>query len=98
MKPFPRALLFALLLSAITIVGAYLLQTYATDGLPPCSYLDPPIIDYLAFSAAVFLVIEGAYRLRQHATDLLSSQWTRAFRIAFGCAILTLHAMQFAYK
>lgn len=63
-----------------------------------CSYLDPITIDLLAFFAALFLVIEGFARIIEHPHASLHRQATRVIRICFGCAILTLHIIQFLHK
>ncbi|MFA5856538.1 MAG: hypothetical protein WC867_04220 [Candidatus Pacearchaeota archaeon] len=66
--------------------------------LEPCSYLDPIIIDILAFIAGLFLIIEGFYEIHRYKESKLTNQTTRIIRIAFGCAIVTLHIMQFLHK
>jgi|SRR3989344_2422063 len=63
-----------------------------------CSYLDPITIDILAFSAALFLIIEGFARILEHPSATIKRQFTRTLRIAFGFSILTLHIMQFVHK
>ena len=63
-----------------------------------CSYLDPILIDILAFCVALFLVIEGIYSIFKHKGEPLKSQITRSVRIAIGFTILTLHTMQFIHK
>ena len=63
-----------------------------------CSYLDPAVIDILAFSGALFLIAEGIYRIWEHKDANLKKQITRSIRIALGFAILILHVMQVIYK
>ena len=75
-------------------------QTSAEKNLGSinCSYLDPITFDILAFLFAAFLVIEGIYRIVEHSNITLKHQLTRSIRIAFGCAILSIHLMQYMYK
>lgn len=91
---------FTFSLAVFTIGAVLAVQLYADDKLGPinCSYLDPVTVDFLAFVAALFLIIEGIYRLHEHKYATLSKQFTRSIRIAFGCAIVTLHVMQFLHK
>jgi len=62
------------------------------------SYLDPWLIDIIAFSAAVFLVIEGIVRQVQTRDVAVSKQITRAIRIAIGAGVMTIHIIQFMHK
>ena len=74
-------------------------QLYGQNKLVKgCSYLDPITIDLLAFFAALFLFIEGFARIIEHPSASLKRQSTRIIRIAFGCAIMTLHILQFLHK
>lgn len=85
--------------SLITIAVVLVVQFRAERTIPiNCSYLDPITVDYLAFAAALFLIIEGFYRLHEHKYAPVSKQLTRIVRIAFGCAIATLHIMHFVHK
>jgi len=93
-----KALGLALVFSLGTSVLAFLVQRNAHQQVPRCSYLDPVTIDILAFLAGVFLIIEGFYRIWEHKKDPLQKQFTRTLRIAFGCAIITLHIMQVLHK
>lgn len=98
MKHITKTILFTSILSAITIITAFLVQKQGEETISRCSYLDPITVDILAFLAAVFLVVEGIYRIDEHTNAPLRNQMTRAIRIAFGCAIITLHVMQFIHK
>ncbi len=90
--------IFTALLSLATIISAFIVQSNASKNVSKCSYLDPVIIDVLAFLAASFLVVEGIYSIAKNKNQPLKNQWTRSIRIAFGFAILTLHLMQFLHK
>lgn len=100
MKEITKTLVFTIALCLIAMVIIALVQARAERSIvdSKCSYLDPPIIDLLAFSAALFLVIEGLYRIFQHKKENWTKQLTRSFRILFGCTILILHIMQFLHK
>ena len=83
----------------IVILVAFLTQYYGESKLSEqCSYLDPPIIDYLAFAVAIFLVIEGFYKIFKNKQQKYKKQILRILRIGIGFAILTLHTMQFIHK
>ena len=98
MHNLTKTLWMTALLCLATILIVTVVQLRADQTLTPCSYLDPVVIDYLAFSAAVFLVVEGLYRIYEHANRQPLHQLTRSLRIAFGCAIITLHILQFMHK
>ncbi|MEK6849250.1 MAG: hypothetical protein AABY01_01620 [Nanoarchaeota archaeon] len=98
MKPIHKTTLLAIVICAATILTATYVQLSAHGILPPCSYLDPPIVDYLAFSAGLFLLIEGAYSINKNKNIATNHQLARIMRIAFGCAIVTLHTLQFLHK
>lgn len=93
-----NTVIFTLFLSLFTIISAFLVQKNANNNISKCSYLDPILIDVLAFLAALFLLIEGVYSIMKNKNQPLRQQWTRSIRIAFGCGILTLHLMQFLHK
>ncbi|MDD4761880.1 MAG: hypothetical protein PHZ25_02575 [Candidatus Pacebacteria bacterium] len=99
MKNITKTTLFTAGLSFLTVALAIFMQLRAEESLSlKCSYLDPIGIDILAFLAALFLAGEGMIRIYEHKNYFLSKQITRAIRVAFGCAIMTLHIMQFWYK
>lgn len=94
-----KTLITTIIVSLITIITASLIQLYGqTKLINKCSYLDPIIIDLLAFTAALFLIIEGFARIIEHPHASVKRQFTRIIRIASGFAILTLHIIQFIHK
>lgn len=99
MKAYTKTKLFTAGLCLIVIIIALTVQlkgqSFVQGG---CSYLDPITIDLLAFAVAIFLVIEGVYRLSEHKNMGLKRQFTRSIRIAVGCAIITIHVLQFFAK
>lgn len=98
-KNLKRTLIFTIVFCLIVILLVVYIQIYGQNKIVTgCSYLDPITIDLLAFFVALFLVIEGFARIFEHPNASLKRQLTRTIRIAFGCAILTLHIMQFVHK
>ncbi|MBS3075237.1 hypothetical protein J4429_02140 [Candidatus Pacearchaeota archaeon] len=94
-----KTLIIAIIFSIITIIIAIIIQLNGQSKITEkCSYLDPWTIDLLAFSAALFLVIEGFARIIEHPHASLKRQFTRIIRIMFGFSILTLHIIQFIHK
>ncbi len=90
--------IFTSVLSFVSISSAFFVQKNANASVSQCSYLDPLVVDILAFLAALFLVIEGIYHIVRNRDQPFREQWTRSIRVAFGCAILTLHIMQVLHK
>ena len=99
MKNITKTILFTTALSLTIILIVIGIQFFGQNKIIiGCSYLDQVYIDYLAFFAAIFFVIEGIYRISEHKNFPLKKQSTRSIRIAIGFAIITLHMMQFFYK
>lgn len=98
-KKLRRTLIVTAVCCLAVIFAVIYIQLYGQSKIVEgCSYLDPITIDFLAFLAALFLVIEGFARIVEHPAVSLKRQTTRIIRIAFGCAILTLHIVQFIHK
>ena len=99
MKNIYKTLIFTGILCLLTIGAAIYVQINGQDSIETgCSYLDHVTIDILAFVMALFLVIEGFARIFEHPSASLKRQLTRPIRIAIGCALITLHIMQFMHK
>lgn len=99
MKNIHKTILVTLILAVIVISFASIVQLTGQDSLEiSCSYFDPPLIDYLAFAIALFLIIEASIRIYEHKKDSLKRQSTRIIRILIGCSITTLHVIQFLHK
>src|SRR3989344_6136133 len=98
-KNLKKTLIFTIASCVIVILAVVYVQIYGQNKIVSgCSYLDPVTVDFLAFFAALFLVLEGFARIFEHKSASLKRQSTRIIRIAFGCAILTLHVIQFLHK
>ena len=99
MTNYTKTRLFTIILCLIVITVALVVQltgqNFTKGG---CSYLDPITIDLLAFIVAIFLVIEGVCRMSEHKNMGIKKQLTRSVRIAIGCAIITIHVLQFFHK
>ena len=93
-----ETLIVTFVFSTILIIISILVQIRGQNSVYGCSYLDPILIDILAFSASLFLIIEGLARIIEHPNASLKRQLTRILRVAMGFAILTLHIMQFVHK
>lgn len=81
----------------VVIVGfvQYTGQSKVNEG---CSYLDPITIDILAFGAALFLIIEGFFKIIKNFNASLKNQATRIVRIMLGCSIIVIHVLQIMHK
>ena len=99
MKNYTKIKLYTLIFCILIIILVLFVQLKRQNFLSKgCSYLDPITIDLLAFGVAVFLVIEGIYRINEHKNMGVKKQFTRIVRVGIGCAIITLHVLQFLYK
>jgi hypothetical protein len=98
MKNIHRTLIFALSVIVVISVLTFYMQLTQQESVNGCSYLDPIIVDILAFSVAVFLVIEAFARIFEHPSASIKRQFTRLIRIGIGTAIITIHVMQFIHK
>ena len=91
--------IFTLVLCCVAILISLLVQLSGYNLISEgCSYLDPILIDVLAFSVGIFLVLDGLYRISEHKNMALRNQFTRSIRVAIGFAIITIHIMQFIHK
>jgi hypothetical protein len=99
MKNVYKTLILTAIISIIAVSFAFYVQfTGKSAVIEGCSYLDPITIDILAFLVAVFLVVEGIFKIFINSNVPLKGQVTRSIRVAVGLAIITIHIMQFAYK
>ncbi len=99
MKNLKRTLIVtSIVCFAVILVSAAIQLTGQNKITLACSYLDPIIIDVLALSAALFLIIEGIVRIFRNSKQPVKKQVTRIVRIAFGFAILILHIIQILHK
>ena len=88
-----------LLTLCLTVIGvALFIQLSGQSQVEKCSYLDPITIDIFAFLAGLFLIIEGLYSINKNKNFGVKNQIHRIIRVAFGCAIVTLHIIQFLHK
>ena len=94
-----KTLILTVVLCLIVVIFVSYIQLYGqAKTTVKCSYLDPIIIDLLAFFAALFLIFEGMIRILQNPKATTKKQLTRILRIIFGCTIMILHIIQFIHK
>lgn len=99
MKHYTKTRLFTFALCFVTMIISLLVQLNGQNSLENgCSYLDPVLIDILAFCIGIFLICEGAYRISEHKNMCIRNQFTRSVRMAIGVAIVTIHVLQFIHK
>jgi uncharacterized Tic20 family protein len=99
MNNLKKTLIVASIVCFVVILSSTIIQLIGQSKITlACSYLDPVIIDILALSAALFLIIEGFAKIFSHSKATLLNQVTRIVRIAFGFAIVTLHVIQILHK
>ena len=99
MKNYTKVKLFTLIFCVFVILITLFIQLSGQDMVKfRCSYLDPVTIDFLAFGVGIFLFFEGIYRISEHKNMGMKRQFTRIIRVGIGCAIITLHVLQFLHK
>jgi len=55
-------------------------------------------VDYFSFAAALFLIIDGFYKIHHYKGDpYFPNQLIRHIRIIIGVSIFSIHVMQFVY-
>ena len=55
-------------------------------------------IDYFSFVAALFLIIEGLYKIKRCKDEpYFPNQLLRHLRIIIGTCVFTIHVMQYVY-
>ncbi|MFH1837657.1 MAG: hypothetical protein ABH862_06060 [Candidatus Omnitrophota bacterium] len=52
-------------------------------------------IDWFAFLAGIFLMVEGLYKFFTFPSPLLRDQIMRMFRVIIGTCVFTIHLLQF---
>lgn len=55
-------------------------------------------IDYFSFFAALFLIVDGIYKIRHYRSEpYFPDQLVRHIRIIIGSSVFTIHLMQYIY-
>jgi hypothetical protein len=99
MKNLKKNLIVTFIVCFIVILSSAIIQLTGQSKITyACSYLDLILIDILALSAALFLIIEGFVKILKHPKETFLNQSTRIIRVAFGFAIVTLHVLQILHK
>ena len=56
-------------------------------------------VDYFSFAVALFLVIDGFYKIRRYRNEpYFPNHLMRHLRILIGVCIFTVHVMQYIYR
>ncbi len=83
--------------TSLTIVVLAIL--IATAWIATCGIFDSPFaeiaIDWLAFLAGIFLIVEGIYKMLRSKVVFSTDQLLRAFRVVIGTCVFTIHVLQF---
>lgn len=88
-------LVITLLLASALAATAFWYDDYSAE-IPNCSYLNPFLIDILAFIIGILLVIDALYHAANPKTR---AQWGFILmRFAIGVAIITVHVYQVIRK
>ncbi len=78
----------------ITLACLIALSGYATYRLFDTRFVKITI-DYLAFSAGIFLMVEGLYKISRSKVAISADQFLRGFRVMIGGWIFLIHLSQF---
>lgn len=94
-----KTLAFTVLFCSIILIVVVISQMKLGDPeIADCSEFDPPLIDYISFVAALYLIVEGFIRIIEHKNETIPKQFTRMVRILFGLSIFIIHVMHFVKK
>jgi len=93
-----KIILFALSMSLVFSLAAYLMQSNVGAKQGSCSYLDPLEIDIFAFLAGIFLIIESSVIIFKDKKALFKQSITRYLRMSIGFSITTIHITQVIHK
>ena len=85
-----------------TIFIAVIIVTMLIAAYVTVKIFDTPFahntIDYFSFFAALFLIIDGFYKIRRYKNECyFPHALIRHIRIIIGTCIFTIHAMQYVY-
>ena len=76
-----------------------LLIIITAGGAATCQLFDTLtadlIIDWVAFIAGIFLIVEGLYKIFSSKNPSLRDQICRAVRVLIGTCVFTIHLLQF---
>ncbi len=86
-----KKILWIVLLVILTAVTAGV--TYSVFDTP----FGEISVDFFAFLAGAFLVLEGAYKILTSKTPLFPDQIFRSCRVIIGVTIFTIHMLQFVH-
>jgi len=84
-----KGVFWIILLSSFLLILAIVITCMAFD-----SRFAEMTVDYFAFLAGIFLVVEGVYKILSSRSSSLSNQVLRAIRVTIGGCIFTIHLLQ----
>jgi hypothetical protein len=82
----------------LAAIGLTMLITIVITVLVFNSSFAHKTIDYFSFAAALFLIIDGIYKISHYRIEkYFPNHFIRHLRIIVGVCIFTIHAMQYVY-
>jgi len=78
----------------ISVAVLMTLTFVATCGVFDSSFAEATI-DWFAFLAGIFLIVEGLYRISSTKDAFFPNQLLRTFRVVIGTCMFTIHLLQF---
>lgn len=79
----------------ITILAGIIFLTFiATCWVFDTSFAETTI-DWFAFLAGIYLVVEGIYKILKYKAPFFPSQFLRFLRVVIGACVFTIHLLQF---
>ena len=80
-----------IVISAVAIAGSVICELFETN-------FAESTIDWFAFLAGAFLVIEGSYKIFKTRDKFFPDQFLRLVRVSIGMCVFTIHLLQFMRK
>lgn len=82
----------------LVVILLTMLMTIAITVLIFNSSFAHNTIDYFSFAAALFLIIDGVYKISRYRIErYFPNQFIRHIRVIIGTCIFTIHVMQYVY-
>lgn len=93
MNKYNNTLAYTWGISVFAIVFSWVMQKSFESDLVKCRYVDPWMIDILAFAAGIYLILDGFAEIKQHKHAVWKNHIGRMVRIGIGFAVITLHLL-----
>lgn len=82
---------------AIFVMASFPITVFITRGIFNSSFARATV-DYFSFGAALFLIIDGLYKINRYKNEpYLPNNIIRHIRIIIGTSIFTIHVLQYVY-